>query len=158
MEQVRGHGGEAVNVAADGRPLVAVCYIVRDSQLLMVQRKVRRGAPEWGGPSGNVEPGETPEEAAVREVREEVGLAIEVVHRLGDRVHPASGRHLVYFACRILAGEATVIDHDEIAAVEWCDLLTALDRWADLHGGVFPPVREYLERTMGTRRHGGEPA
>jgi 8-oxo-dGTP diphosphatase len=132
-------------------PLVAVCYIVEGGRLLMVQRRHRRGAPEWAGPSVNVEAGETPEEAAVREVREEVGLEVQVVHRLGDRVHPSSGRHLVYFACRVVSGEAGVVDHEEIGAVEWCDLSTVLRRWADLRGGVYPPVQEYLQRTMRPR-------
>ena len=121
-------------VAADGSPLVAVCYIVEDGRLLMVQRRRRQGAPEWAGPSGNLEPGETPEEAAVREVREEVGLQVEVVRRLGDRVHPTSGRHLVYFACKVVSGDATVVDRDEIAAVEWCDLSTVLQDSHDRAG------------------------
>lgn len=115
----------------------------------MVQRRHPRGAPEWAGPSGNVEAGETPEKAAVREVREEVGLHVEVVRHLGDRVHPSSGRHLVYFACRVVSGEARVVDREEIGAVEWCDLSTVLRRWAGIRGGVYPAVREYLERTMG---------
>src|SRR5215467_3436305 len=48
--------------------------------------------------------GETPGEAAVREVAAEV----EVTRRLGDHVHPASGRHLVYLACRIVVGKACI--------------------------------------------------
>jgi hypothetical protein len=50
-----------------------------------------------------------------------------------------------------MSGEASVVDHEEIGAVEWCDLSTVLERWADLRGGVYPAVREYLERTMPTR-------
>lgn len=108
--------------AEDYWPDVAVCYIVEAGRLLMVRRRFHRGAPEWAGPSGNVEPGETAEHAAVREAYEEVGLTVEVIHRLGERVHPASGRHLIYFACRILAGEPRVIAPEEITAIEWCDL------------------------------------
>ena len=138
-----------MHVAADGRPLVAACYIVRDGRLLLVRRRLRDGAPEWTGPSGNVELGETPEVAAVREVKEEVGLTVEVVSRLGERVHPATGRHLIYLVCRVVAGEATVVDHDEVTAVEWCNLATVLERWAGLKGGIYPAVREYLEQALG---------
>jgi 8-oxo-dGTP diphosphatase len=134
-----------MHLPADGRPLVAACYVVRDRQLLMVRRRFRDGAPEWTGPRGNVEPGETPEEAAVREVKEEVGLTVEVVRRLGERVHPATGRHLIYLVCRIVAGDATVVDHEEVTAVEWCDLRTVLERWSGLNGGIHPAVRECLE-------------
>jgi len=107
---------------------VAACYIVRDGKLLMVRRRRREGALEWAGPSGNVEPDETPEQAAVREVQEEVGVTVVVERRLGERVHPANGRHLVYFARRIVEGEPEVADADEISAVEWCDLATGARR------------------------------
>lgn len=115
----------------------------------MVRRRLRDAGPEWTGPSGNVEPGEMPEEAAVREVKEEVGLTVEVVRRLGERVHPATGRHLIYLVCRVVAGEPTVVGHEEVAAVEWCDLHTVLERWAGLKDGIYAAVREYLEQALG---------
>ena len=83
-------------------------------------------------------------------MKEEVGLTVEVVRRLGERVHPATGRHLVYLVRRVLAGESSVVDHDEVAAIEWCDLPTVLMRWAGLKGGIYPAVREYLEQALGT--------
>ena len=138
-----------MHLAVDGRPLVATCYIVQDGRLLMVRRRCRDGAPEWTGPSGHVKPGETPEEAAVREVKEKVGLTVEVVRRLGERVHPATGRHLVYLVCRVVGGEATIVAHDEATAVEWCDLPTVLERWAGLKGGLYLAVREHLEQALG---------
>jgi 8-oxo-dGTP diphosphatase len=107
--------------------------------------------------------GETPEDAAIRELKEEVGLTVEVVRRLGERVHPATGRHLVYLVCRIVAGEPTVVDHEELSAVEWCDLRTVLDRWSGLKGGIYAAVREYLEQALATEEagssdQGGPPA
>ena len=44
----------------------------------------------WGLPSGHVEPGETVEEAVVREVREETGLRVEVERLIGIYSHPES--------------------------------------------------------------------
>jgi len=129
---------------------VAACYIVKHGELLMVRRRRREGTLEWAGPSGTIEPGETPEEAAIREVREEVGVTIEVEQRLGERDHPATGRHLIYLACRIIEGDPKLIDHEEISAIEWADLATVKERWSTLKGGIFPPVLEYLERTMVT--------
>ena len=35
---------------------------------------------------------------------------------MGERVHPATGRHLIYFVCRFVAGEPTIDDHEEVAA------------------------------------------
>src|SRR5262249_8102874 len=79
--------------AAEAGPSVAAWYIVKDRRLLMVRRVKQDGGLEWAGPSGQVELGETPEAAAVREVREELGLNVAVERRLGDRIHPATGRH-----------------------------------------------------------------
>jgi 8-oxo-dGTP diphosphatase len=140
------------------RPSVAVAYIVENGRLLMVRRSFREGTLEWAGPSGQIEPGETPEEAVVREVREEVGLEVVVGRRLGERVHPATDRHLIYFVCRLVSGTAAVIAHEEITAVEWCELPVVLERWAGLKGGIFPPVREYLKRELGGVRSGGPEA
>jgi 8-oxo-dGTP diphosphatase len=136
------------DAVATTSPSVAACYIVKNRRLLMVRRIKQEGSLEWAGPSGQVEPGETPEEAAVREVREEVGLTVAVERPLGDRIHPATGRHLIYFACRIVSGDPALVADDEISAIEWCDMATVKERWAHLKGGIFPPVLAYLEQTM----------
>jgi 8-oxo-dGTP diphosphatase len=143
VEEVR-EGLRAMARAA-AKLSVAACYVVRGGNLLMVQRRFKQGTLEWAGPSGNIRKGETPEAAAARETLEETGVSIESIRILGDRVHPATDRHLIYLACRYLSGEAAVRDHEEIVAVEWVPIPEALARWDGLVGGVFPPVRAYLE-------------
>ena len=62
------------------RPIVGVAAVVIEDDRVVL---VRRGRPpaygEWSLPGGAVEPGETLEEAVVREVAEEIGLSVEVV-------------------------------------------------------------------------------
>ncbi|MFQ3275376.1 MAG: 8-oxo-dGTP pyrophosphatase MutT (NUDIX family) [Candidatus Nanohaloarchaea archaeon] len=58
------------------RDFVAGAFIVKDDEVLLLRHK-KYGV--WLQPGGHVEPGETPDEAAVRETMEETGLEVEVV-------------------------------------------------------------------------------
>lgn len=101
------------------KPPVATAIIVHQGRVLMARRREREGELLWAFPGGGIEAGETPEQAAVREVAEEVGLEVEARQVLGDRVHPKSGVHMTYVACAVIAGEAHVADAEELAEVVW---------------------------------------
>ena len=58
------------------RDFVAGAFIVRDGKVLFLNHKK---LDMWLMPGGHVEPGETPDEAAVRETLEETGLEVEIV-------------------------------------------------------------------------------
>lgn len=104
-----------------GRPAIAAAIIVADGRVLLVRRRAKEGRLSWQFPAGEVEPGETAEQAAVRETLEEVGLTVRSTKRLGARVHPNTGRNMIYVACEVVAGAARLADADELDAVEWCD-------------------------------------
>jgi 8-oxo-dGTP diphosphatase len=59
--------------------LATLCYVKQNGHTLMVHRNKKPNdihAGKWNGLGGKFEPGETPEECAIREVREESGLEI----------------------------------------------------------------------------------
>ncbi len=59
--------------------LATLCYVKHNRHTLMVYRNKKPGdihAGKWNGLGGKFEPGETPEECVIREVREESGLEI----------------------------------------------------------------------------------
>ncbi|MEU1877796.1 NUDIX domain-containing protein [Streptosporangium sp. NPDC020072] len=69
-----------------------LCYVVRDGRLL-VFRHIGCSYEEVGiqVPAGSVRPGETPEEAALREAREETGFTgFGIVRKLGEVVYDIS--------------------------------------------------------------------
>ncbi|GAB7388297.1 NUDIX domain-containing protein [Bacillaceae bacterium] len=69
------------------RPGVAVIIFDEQNRVLLQKRADVR---LWGIPSGHVEPGETVEEAAIREVREETGLYIQITRLIGVYSDPES--------------------------------------------------------------------
>lgn len=128
--------------ATDDRAAIAAAIIVVDGRVLMVRRRVSEGKLSWQFPAGEVEAGESHEDAAVRETMEEVGLAVAAKSHLGQRVHPNTGRTMAYVACDVISGEAHVVDADELDAIEWCDQATLT---AKVPYPLFEPVQAYLD-------------
>ncbi|MCX4849815.1 NUDIX hydrolase [Streptomyces sp. NBC_00893] len=127
------------------KPGISAAIIVQGKNVLMVRRRVKEGELMWQFPAGAIEDGESAEEAAVRETKEEAGLTVKAIRLLGERVHPKTGRLMSYTACEPLSGEAHVADDDELDAVAWV-----------AHGeiseyvpyGLFEPVQEYLDQVL----------
>ena len=59
------------------------CIIIKDKKVLLVYEKNRNF---WGFPKGHMEDGETEIETALREVKEEVGLDVEIDHNTQIRI------------------------------------------------------------------------
>ena len=59
-------------------------FVVRDGEVLLIHKKRGLGAGNINGPGGRLEPGETPREAAIREVEEELCITPEAVSHCGE--------------------------------------------------------------------------
>ncbi len=129
----------------DERPAIAAAVIINDGQVLLVRRRVKEGQLSWQFPAGEVEAGESDEQAAIRETEEETSLVVNAVKHLGSRVHPNTGRTMVYVACDVVSGSASVADEEELAEVAWCDRATLT---ANVPYPFFGPVQEHLDASL----------
>lgn len=81
--------------AVASRIKLGVAVVVRNEREQILLEK-RSDCSLWGLPGGRIEPGESVREAAVREIAEETGIAIEIRGLIGVYSEPAAGRILTY--------------------------------------------------------------
>jgi 8-oxo-dGTP pyrophosphatase MutT (NUDIX family) len=125
---------------------IATAIVTSDRGVLVGRRN--DGKPPWTFISGEIEPGESPADAATRETKEEAALRVEVGDLIGERLHPKTHRQMYYLAATPTHGaEIFVGDPDELAEVRWVTLAEADELMREY--GMFEPVREYLARELG---------
>jgi 8-oxo-dGTP diphosphatase len=115
---------------------VVAAVIEREGRILIARRPAALHLGGlWEFPGGKRQPGETPEAALVREIREELDAAVTVGELLDDVewTYPEKTVRLLFFRCA-LAGEPRAAEGQEIAWVAPADL----DRYE------FPPADEGL--------------
>jgi 8-oxo-dGTP diphosphatase len=126
--------------------LVMGAAIVHEGRVLAARRTTPASAAgRWEFPGGKVEPGEDPEAAIVREIREELGCEVTVTGCL-DGEQPVKPGYTLRVALAVLAaGEPVPHEHD---AVRWlgADQLDLVE-WLEPDLPFLPPLREMLEVT-----------
>jgi 8-oxo-dGTP diphosphatase len=126
-------------------PPIAAAVIAHNGKVLLVKRRVEEGNLSWQFPAGAVEEGESAGEAAVREAREETGLTVAASKVLGERVHPATGRTMIYVACDVIEGDARVGDTEELVEFVWSKREQLVQY---VPYGFSPPVQQHLDTVL----------
>jgi ADP-ribose pyrophosphatase YjhB (NUDIX family) len=132
----------------DRRVIPCVGAVIKDvgGRLLLIKRGHEPGMGQWSVPGGRIEPGETDQEALVRETREETGLIVTPGPLIGRVRRPAGqpGTELDIrdYAAAIVGGRLTAADDaddvmwagaGELDALQLTDgLLDALRAWGAL--------------------------
>lgn len=97
---------------------VAAAIIMHDNMIFATQRGYGEFKDGWEFPGGKLEPGESPQDALVREIREELDTEIEV-GQLFDTVeydYPAFHLSMDCFLCKVVSGNLVLKEHE---AAKW---------------------------------------
>ncbi|MEZ5120251.1 MAG: NUDIX domain-containing protein [Solirubrobacterales bacterium] len=128
--------------------------VVRGAETIVIvpTRRAANGRAVLALPKGHVDPGETPPQAATREVREEAGVEAELVEKLGDvrYWYQRSGMRIAkvvsFYLFDYRAGDPA--DHDaEVEVARWVPLEQAARELS--YRGEREMVRRALQRVRG---------
>ena len=94
---------------------VAAAIIVKDNRIFATQRGYGEFKDGWEFPGGKIEPGESAQEALVREIREELDVDIRVGKLLETVEYDYPEFHLTMhcFICELLSEEIVLKEHED---------------------------------------------
>ncbi len=126
----------------DQKPQVGTAIIInRDNKVLLMKRKGPHGHGTWSTPGGHLDFGETPEQGAAREAKEEVGLdVIDICFRaLTNDVFDTTGKHYVtIWMDGKSTGEPTIAAEEEVDELGWF-------AWDSLPSPLFLPLENLVK-------------
>lgn len=122
--------------------------IIDSGRVLVAQRQrsdVAYKSLKWEFPGGKIEPGETEQEAIVREIREELDCEIEVIDLLPEMSHeyPDFVLCMTICICRLCPGETPKCLEHNALAWQTDSTLAELD-WAAADLRCYPLILPYL--------------
>ena len=123
---------------------VVAAIIIKNEKVFATQRGYGDFKGGWEFPGGKIDAGETPEEALIREINEELDTEVEVIELLDTVEYDYPNFHLSMdcFICNIKSGDLVLKEHE---AAQWLTKET-LDsvNWLPADLGLIDKIREYL--------------
>ena len=124
---------------------VVAAIIIENGKVFATQRGYGEFKDGWEFRGGKIEPGETPEEAIVREIKEELDTEVEVIELLDTVEYDYPNFHLSMgcFICKIKSGDLVLKEHE---AAKWLtkDTLGSLE-WLPADMGLVGEIEKYLK-------------
>lgn len=124
---------------------VVAAIIIENGKVFATQRGYGEFKDGWEFPGGKIEPGETPEEAIVREIKEELDTEVEVIELLDTVEYDYPNFHLSMgcFICKIKSGDLVLKEHED---AKWLtkDTLGSVE-WLPADMGLVGEIEKYLK-------------
>ena len=103
------------------------CVIIENNKVLLIQHNIG----QWGFPKGHVEAGETEKETAIREVKEETGLEVEIQgdkrYTMEYRTDKGNNKQVVFFLAKKVGGTIKA-QEEEVSQIQWLEFPEALQK------------------------------
>ena len=123
---------------------VVAAIIIHNNHIFATQRGYGDFKDGWEFPGGKIEPGETPQQALVREIKEELDTEIEVGDYLETVEYDYPNFHLSMdcFFCTIKMGDLVLREHE---AAKWLTVETLDDvDWLPADKVLIEQIKRYL--------------
>ena len=125
---------------------VVAAIIIKDNKIFATQRGYGEFKDGWEFPGGKVEQGEAPENAIVREIKEELDTVIEVIEYFDTVEYDSPNFHLSMkcYICTVVSGKLELLEHE---AAKWLDK-DSLDSvaWLPADLGLVDKLKDYLSK------------
>jgi 8-oxo-dGTP diphosphatase len=125
------------------RPRVGVgVFVKKDGKILLQRRIGAHGAHTWSLPGGHLEYGESPEQTAVREAKEELNVEVANPRVIGltNDINAGEGKHYItiFVEADYVCGEPKINEPDRTSEIMW----SVLD---NLPRPLFVPLKNFVE-------------
>lgn len=125
---------------------VVAAIIIKDNKIFATQRGYGEFKDGWEFPGGKVEQGEAPENAIVREIKEELDTVIEVIEYFDTVEYDYPNFHLSMkcYICTVVSGKLELLEHE---AAKWLDK-DSLDSvaWLPADLGLVDKLKDYMSK------------
>src|SRR3989304_4235095 len=129
----------------DNRPVGVDTVVVKDGRVLMLKRSTNPDAGMYALPGGYLDRGESAEQAALREVKEETGLRVEIIKFIGARSDPSRYRQIVElgFIGKVTGGRE--VPGDGAERLDWFKLEDLPSNISMDHGEIIKNAIPFLK-------------
>ena len=123
---------------------VVAAIIIDNKKVFATQRGYGEFKDGWEFPGGKIEPGESPEDAIVREIKEELDAEVEVIELLDTVEYDYPKFHLSMdcFICKVKSGDLVLKEHAAAACLTK-NILYSVD-WLPADRGLIKEIEGYL--------------